>query len=110
MLELYDDPDELIFGEGVATNTDKTDLSVNITDNVAINNEKSCDNNKKVAIKGKRLVILDYLSQHNNATSKVLSQLLGISTARVKVYLSELEDAGLVIPHGANKNRTYSIK
>lgn len=80
------------------------------TDMVAINTDKGCDNAKNIAIKGKRQDILDYLSQHQSATSKDLSQLLAISTSRVKIYLNELEEAGLITPHGANKNRTYSIR
>lgn len=80
------------------------------TDKVAINTDKGCDNAKNIAIKGKRQDILDYLSQHQSATSKDLSQLLAISTSRVKIYLNELEEAGLITPHGANKNRTYSIR
>lgn len=78
--------------------------------NIATNEPKGCDKDRNIAIKGKRQVILDYLSQHNKATSKELSQLLEISTARVKVYLDELEKAGLIIPSGANKNRTYCKK
>lgn len=81
-----------------------------LPDKVAINTDKGCDNAKNIAIKGKRQDILDYLSQHQSATSKDLSQLLAISTSRVKIYLNELEEAGLITPHGANKNRTYSIR
>lgn len=104
MLELYDDADQLTFDDDVATNSKKVATINNNTD------DKTITDSQNVATKGKRKVILDYLSQHHNATTKELSQLLGVSTARVKVYLAELEKAGLIMPHGANKNRTYTLK
>ena len=58
----------------------------------------------------KQAIILDFLSTHRFATTKQLSELLQLSMPRTRVYLDVLVKSQKITSHGANKNRTYSLK
>lgn len=72
---------------------------------VAINVESG---DKKPA-KFKKMIV-EYLAEHEEAGSQEISAYIGLKISRTKIYLSELAEDGKIIPNGANKNRTYSLK
>ena len=84
-----------------ATNQQTSDKS---DDKQAINQQTSDKSDDKQAI------ILDFLSTHRSATTKQLSELLQLSMPRTRVYLDVLVKSQKITSHGANKNRTYSLK
>ena len=85
----------------VLTSDDKVLTS---DDKVLTNDDKAADSDDKVTI------ILNYLREHERVTTFELSQLLGIGTSGTKKYLARLLAEDKVLAHGANKNRTYSLK
>lgn len=58
----------------------------------------------------KKSLIIDLLRKQGEARVSTLSKLVGISTSQVKRYIYQLLSEGTVVAHGANKNRTYSLK
>ena len=77
--------------------------------------------NKKVAIKNsdkeklaisdaQKQKIINYLTDNKVCKTKTLSELLGVTQARIRVLLSQLIADGYVISEGENKNRTYRLK
>lgn len=54
--------------------------------------------------------IIEYLTDHVRAKSSELSELLGVKSTRIKNLLTALIDEGIVVPDGANCNRTYRLK
>ena len=50
------------------------------------------------------------MATHSEVKSQEIAEMLGLGISRVKVYLAELADAGLIIRLGANKDRTYKLK
>lgn len=89
--------------------------SYKIGDKSAINGkigDKSATNGKigdKSAINEKEKIIA-YLLENPNSKSADVAQLLGLKISRTKDYLSELVEERKIVTHGANKNRTYSVK
>lgn len=57
----------------------------------------------------KKSAILSYLNEHQSARTEELAQYIHLSTSQTKEYLYRLVDQGLVVRHGANRNRTYSL-
>lgn len=118
MLELYDNPEELMFPEGeqdcyistdsngddkVPTNIgsdDKVPIKRVIADKVPIISQESAD---------KLADIIIYLGNHTNSKSNSIAQLLGVGETSSKKYLRKLIELGFVVAYGANKNRTYSL-
>ena len=83
-----------------------------ISDKVAINvaiNQKSGDKSITIGKKNKQR-ILEYLATHSEVRSQEIAEVLNLGISRTKVYLSELADIGLIIRHGANKDRTYKLR
>lgn len=65
----------------------------------------------KLAVKQiKRRMIVDYLTEHIEATTKELSAWLDLTPSRVRVYLRELIRDGIVIPRGQTRSRVYKLK
>lgn len=97
MLGLYETKDELnVVGDSGKyvsgyTVADIDKLSIN-----AGNVDKLCE-------------ILLYLRQNPHSSTASVAQTLGVSVSSAKIYLRRLVDAGLIVPYGANKNRTYSL-
>lgn len=54
--------------------------------------------------------ILEYLEENAEARTKDIALFIGLKESRTKDYLSELVKEGKIIPNGANRNRTYSLK
>lgn len=152
MLELYDDPDELIFGEGDDKTVRNDSMDDKSGDKMAVKKEiivrllgqrtdKPSDNadllgqqsNKlpdNTDLLGQKLdkpldniellgqedmfdrlseVVL-FLQSNPESSKKAIVEHTGWSESSIKRYLQRLVDIEMVIPHGANKNRTYSIK
>ena len=92
-------------------NPDRTVLSLVLSQfndrKVAINGS----DNGKVAISYiQKQKIIDYLTENGVCRASELSDLLGVTQARVRVLLSQLTVDGTVIANGANRNRTYRLK
>ena len=56
----------------------------------------------------KPTIILAYLREKGSCKTTELSALLGLKPTQTKAYLYRLLQAGKIVAHGANKNRTYS--
>ena len=75
-------------------------------------------NDKKVGIKGddkpivsgQKRAIINYLTDHIQATSSELSLLLGVGQERTRKILRELVAEEIVVTEGANRNRVYKLK
>ena len=86
--------------DNVATGDDRV---VTSDDKTARGDDKTGNSDDKVA------KILNHLKENEIATTLELSELLGIGTSGTKKYLSKLVAEGKIVPHGANRNRTYSL-
>lgn len=81
-------------------NADKLSIKASLADKLSINPEladKMCD-------------ICLYLKQNPYSSTASVAEVLGVSVSSAKIYLRRLVEAGLIVPYGANKNRTYSLK
>lgn len=96
-------------------NGDKSAINPEIGDKSAINSkigDKSATitkNGDKSAINHKNKIVA-FLMEHEEARAQEIAAYIGLKISRTKDYLSELVDEGKIIPNGANKNRTYSLK
>jgi predicted ArsR family transcriptional regulator len=54
--------------------------------------------------------IIDYLTDHESSSAADLAEFVGISPARVRVYMQELIAENVVTADGANRNRVYMLK
>ena len=101
-------------GDKSATNQqigDKSAIKANSGDKSAINNsigDKSAINDNEQS--GKEESILSFLKDRDNAKSSEISEHIGLGLSRTKDYLKVLTEKGLIVAHGSNKNRPYSIK
>ena len=104
MLGLYETKDELnVVGDSgkyvsgyTVADADKLSIKSQIVDKLSINAgnvDKLCE-------------ILLYLRQNPHSSTASVAQTLGVSVSSAKIYLRRLV---LIVPHGANKNRTYSL-
>lgn len=57
----------------------------------------------------KPTIILAYLKEKGQCKTSELSELLGLKPTQTKAYLYKLLQEGMIVAHGANKNRTYSL-
>ena len=58
----------------------------------------------------KRQMLIDYLTEHIEASSRELSVYLELDGSNVRNYLRELMSEGIVIALGKTKNRVYKLK
>ena len=58
----------------------------------------------------KRSQIVTYIKEHGQANVSSLSAALGVSASQTKRYVYQLVAEGKIVPHGANRNRTYSLR
>ena len=92
---------------------DRTSLTLRFVKKQAIktSNKKQAikASDKKQAIKTdkNREKIKLYLQKHETAKTRDIAELLGLSMARTRVVLSEMDD---VEAFGANRNRSYRLK
>ena len=64
-------------------------------------------NDKKSAINSK---ILDFLASNDNATTAQIADFIGLKVSRTRELLNNLISLDKITAHGANKNRTYTLK
>ncbi len=57
-----------------------------------------------------KAIIIEYLTDHANATAAELSQILNVKTSRIKKLIYELIRENIITADGANRNRTYKLK
>ena len=62
--------------------------------------------NKQEKTEENRLLIREYLSQNGRSKTSEIAKYIGLSQARTRAILTEMED---VIIEGANKNRKYRL-
>lgn len=62
----------------------------------------------KPEIVDKMVDIVAYLVDHPHSSTDSIADIIDRSPSRTKEYLQQLSDIGLVVPEGANRNRTYS--
>lgn len=58
----------------------------------------------------KRQMIIDYLTEHIEASLKELAEYLELGGSTVRNYLRDLIADGIVIAHGKTRNRVYKLK
>jgi predicted HTH transcriptional regulator len=92
---------------------DKTgDKSVNQSrtgDKLAESSQTSDEVGAKPRETERKSAIVNYLSVHQQATSGDIAQLLHLKASQTRSILQQMTKAGLLVAHGANKNRTYSL-
>lgn len=54
--------------------------------------------------------IYRYVMDNPHVTSDKVATYIGLSQESAKKYLRQLVALGYIIPEGANRNRTYSVK
>lgn len=100
MLQLYDDPETLLFDKPDDKMDDKSEESGKADDKKESSrtiNETSDDNRDD-----KRTIILEYIRNHGEVKT---DDLVKSSATRVKVILYKLVEDGFIEPFGANRNR-----
>lgn len=109
MLQLYGAQDELmVVGdsgryvrgyEEAGMDIDNLSIKQKIIDKLSVND----GNADKIC----RIIL--YLRQNPYSSTASIAEMLGVSVSSAKIYLRRLVGAGFIVPHGANKNRTYSL-
>lgn len=92
-------------------NPDRTRLSLEFVKKQAIKqatkaSDKNQCKNKQEKTEENRLLIREYLSQNGRSKTSEIVKYIGLSPARTRAILTEMED---VIIEGANKNRKYRL-
>ncbi len=57
-----------------------------------------------------KAMIIEYLTDHAEADTAELSELLGVKTSRVKKLIYELIEENIIVAEGTNRNRKYKLK
>ena len=94
---------------------DKSAVNNNVDDKSAVKIQNTDDKrtiNSSMDDKAddKRSQIVTYIKEHGQANVSSLSAALGVSTSQTKRYVYQLVSEGKIVPHGANRNRTYSFR
>jgi len=58
----------------------------------------------------RKQAIIEYLTANKIGKTSEISENIGVSPGRVRVYLQEMVTDGVVAEEGANRNRTYRLK
>lgn len=58
----------------------------------------------------KRARIINFLSSNGVSRTSEIAEMLNLGLTQTKYYLKKMTEDKLITPHGANKNRTYSLK
>ena len=83
-------------------------MSDKSSDKVAINDETADKMSDKDV--QRMSTILDYLKTHDSITSDLTATLLAVEQKTANRLLTKAVSLKILAPHGANKNRTYSLK
>ena len=65
---------------------------------------------KRRSTKDNRDLILAFIAEKGVATADSIATIIGLKSSRTRDYLKQLAEEGLIEAHGANKNRTYTIR
>ena len=85
-------------------------MLINAPEGWEATDEKKQDTDDKPTITDdKPTIILSYLKKKGSCKTAELSALLGLKPTQTKAYLYQLLQAGKIVAHGANKNRTYTL-
>ncbi len=88
-------------------NGDKTATNSKNGDKTATNSK----NGDKTAINlSYQEKIIAYIAEHPHARTQDIALYIGLKLSRTREYISRLVEEEKLVPFGANKNRTYSIK
>ena len=87
------------------TEVDRTKLTLPLK-KVTIKSDEKKDGKKTT--KQKEL-ILSFVEEHGEITTREATELLQVSASRAKVLFHQLIDSGKIISQGDNKNRCYKI-
>jgi predicted HTH transcriptional regulator len=102
-------PNRVIVSMQIKTVGDKSVINDMVGDKSAINDsvgDKSVENS---TTEQKLCTIIEYMQKHQNVTVSEIADLLSIKASRSRDYLRMLVDRGILLPKGANKNRTYTL-
>ena len=89
---------------------DKTDEKVAINDdNPTINPSSGDKTDDKISDRTLKLV-LKFITEHPNCKTTEISAAINLQVTQTKWYIYRLLDEGKIMAHGANRNRTYSVK
>ncbi len=89
----------------------RIELSLPLTktdDNTGALTDRIKKSNGKSAIQ--KAMIVEYLTDHADASVAELSGLLDVKASRVKQLIYELTDENIISPQGKSKNRRYKLK
>jgi len=84
---------------------DRTKLTLPLK-KVTIKNDDKKDTQKTTAQKE---LILSYIEEHGEITTREAAELLLVGLSRSKALLHQLTDGGKITPQGDNKNRIYCL-
>ena len=87
---------------------DKRTINSSIDDKA--DDKRTINSSKDDKADDKRSQIVTYIKEHGQANVSSLSAALGVSTSQTKRYVYQLVSEGKIVPHGANRNRTYSLR
>jgi len=54
--------------------------------------------------------IIEFLKNNKTITNRQGREITGLSATRVKVILKNLCDMGILVAHGSNRDRHYTLK
>ena len=98
-----------------------SDNSTNIVDNAENTSKKIVENDKDSSKRSvrknetairlvKRQMIIDYLTDHVEASAVELADWLNLKPSRVRDYLRELKEEEIIISQGETRSRVYRLK
>ena len=84
------------------------------SENIGVNggeSTKKTDKRNKLAMKQvKRQMLIDYLTDHAEASAVELADWLNLKPSRVRDYLRELKEEEIIISQGETRSRVYRLK
>ena len=71
---------------------------------------KSGGKKERMKTATQKALIIEFLTDHAAGTAAELSELLGVTSSRVKQLLRGLITEEVVVAEGGNRNRSYRLK
>lgn len=102
-------PNRVVVSMQIKVIGDKSAINKKNGDKSAINNKAGDKSVENTTTDQKLSAIIEYLQKHQNVTVSEIADLLSIKSSRSRDYLRMLVDRGILLPKGANKNRTYTL-
>ncbi len=107
IIEKYN-PDSVTLVLSLEETSDKQAINSKTSDKQAINSKTSDKQAINSKTSDKLSEILDFISTNQSATTETIAKEIGLSISRTRHYLGILVSGGKILPHGANRNRTYT--